>query len=186
MNRFWKFITLCLLLFISISLFSVKPVLRRFFPLGYHHVIAEEANQYDFDPFFLAALIQVESGFRPRVVSPKGATGLMQLMPGTAFWVADQLDMEITEDDLLNPTVNIRLGSYYINHLRAKFPTLVAALAAYNGGQGNVAQWLATNRWDGRLETIEDIPFYETRNYIRRVLSTWEFLQSIYDNRFEP
>jgi len=73
------------------------------------------------------------------------------------------------------------LGCWYLAYLRKQFPSFAAALAAYNGGQGNVRQWLSEQIWDGRYETVHNIPFGETRSYMRKVTYTWSIYKKIYD-----
>src|SRR5690606_38419303 len=107
----------------------------------------------------------------------------MQLMPDTAAWIAQQLELEYNEQDLLDPEINIMLGCWYINYLSMRFPSFTAALAAYNGGQGNVQSWLAEDKWDGSFESVSDIPFWETRSYLRKLSYTWDLYRRIYDNR---
>ncbi len=171
---------------IMISMFTSKPILRFMYPLHYQTIIHEQAAIYELDPFMIAAIIRVESGWRVDARSPKGATGLMQLMPETAVWIAGQLEIEFDVDtQLTDPEINIMLGAWYINHLRKQFPTFVAALAAYNGGQGNVRKWLDGDRWDGSLDNSEQIPFYETRAYVQKVTYIWNFYRHIYEYKWE-
>lgn len=97
--------------------------------------------------------------------------------------IAQQLELEYNEQDLLDPEINIMLGCWYINYLSKRFPSFTAALAAYNGGQGNVQSWLAEDKWDGSFESVSDIPFWETRSYLRKLSYTWDLYRRIYDNR---
>lgn len=158
--------------------------MQHFYPIHYQELITAEAEKYDLDPLLIAAIIHVESRWRADAISPKGATGLMQLMPTTGEWVGSRLQLEISEVDLINPETNIKLGSWYINYLQQQFPTIIAALAAYNGGQGNVRQWLADEVWDGSLTTVADIPFYETRSYVQKIDSTWDIYRKIYEDQW--
>ena len=84
---------------------------------------------------------------------------------------------------LYDPERNLTIGTWYLRHLSNVFDgNLVAALAAYNAGQSRVQQWLSEERWDGREETIGDIPFGETRTYVRRVLDTMDTYIWLYDD----
>src|SRR5690606_13294848 len=114
----------------------------------------------------------------------KGALGLMQVMPETGAWVARQLSWpEFHPDMLYDPERNLTIGTWYLRHLANTFDgNLVVALAAYNAGQTRVQQWLAEQRWDGREETLADIPFGETRRYVRRVLDTMDTYIWLYDH----
>lgn len=129
------------------------------------------------DPAVVLGLIRQESSFDPRTVSPAGARGLMQLMPGTAATVAHRIGARVTLAALVyDPDRNVQLGTAYLQELLDRYDgTLPLALAAYNAGPNRVDQWLAENG-DPRvgpvdmIDWIELIPFAETRNYVQRVL----------------
>jgi len=161
-----------------------KPALRLLFAIDYTEEIAAAAAAYGLDPLLVAAVVKVESGFNERARSPKGALGLMQVMPETGAWVARQLSWpEFHPDMLYDPERNLTIGTWYLRHLANTFDgNLVVALAAYNAGQTRVQQWLAEQRWDGREETLADIPFGETRRYVRRVLDTMDTYIWLYDH----
>lgn len=156
-------------LVILFLVFSAPTIVHRVLPLSFSELIVYYGDSSDVDPALIAAVIQVESSFRPEVVSTKGAVGLMQLMPETATWVAEQTGLTTTNLDLLKPETNIQLGVYYLKYLLDRFPTESAALAAYNGGPTNVRRWLEEGLWDGSSEKMGQIPFSETRVYVRKV-----------------
>lgn len=162
------------------------PVLRWAYPIRYADSIRAAAARYDLDPFLIAAVIRVESGFNPTARSPRGARGLMQLMPDTAGWIAEQKGIQGWDAEMLDrPAVNIDMGAWYLRSLFRQFgDDLHVVLAAYNGGRGNVQQWLAEKDWSGRREEIERIPFVETRRYVQRVIETYEGYRWVYRNRF--
>ncbi len=178
---FWVLVVLSLMVLLVNNL-SLETVLRRVYPLYYTTVIAEESEKNGIDPFLVAAVIHVESRWQSSAVSPKGAAGLMQLMPDTARWVAVQVRADYSPDALMDPAANILLGAWYLSYLLEIFPTLPAALAAYNAGQGNVRRWLADGRWDGSLKTVDCVPFRETRTYIRRVTHIRDFYTRLYNS----
>lgn len=181
LNRKLRVIVTIVILVVGICLVaSIKPIMQRIYPLYFRDVIFEQAQQYDLDPYLIAALIQVESKWNIEAVSSKGATGLMQLMPETAAWISEQSGIHYQIDDLKDPVLNIMLGCWYLNYLRNHFLSLTAALAAYNGGQGNVQKWLAEKQWDGTYAAISDIPFRETRIYMQKVAYTWSIYQKVY------
>jgi len=98
-------------------------------------LIREESQNYGLDPFLILAIIQVESEFFPRAVSPKGAMGLMQIMPETAEFIAGELGVSIDGiKSLYNPFINVRLGVYYLSMLIDRFKSVEWALHAYNAG----------------------------------------------------
>lgn len=161
-------------------LLGLRPFLQRCFPLRFTGLIYLHSGQTEIDPLLVAALIQVESGFRPEAVSSKGAVGLMQLMPETAFWLAEKLSLQITAGKLREPDVNLKLGTFYLKLLLEEFPTEQAALAAYNAGPNNVWRWLNQGLWDGSKQRIEQIPFGETRAYVLKVGSTKRLFRYLY------
>ena len=120
------------------------------------------ARNHDLDPALLAAVVYVESRFDPDVESPAGAIGLMQLLPDTAKGIALRTGGDrFVVADLRDPEINVRYGSWYLDHLRERYDGTRFVLAAYHAGQGNVDRW----REDGT-----GIPFPETRSYVAEVM----------------
>jgi soluble lytic murein transglycosylase len=153
-----------------VGLVFLPEILQEVIPLGYPELISLAEQRHGVDWALIAAVIQVESGFSPAAVSKKGAVGLMQIMPDTAAWVSARLGESVAQEDLVDPKVNIHLGTYYLRYLLDRFATEQAALAAYNGGPTNVSRWLEEGTWDGSHGDAHRIPFRETRSYVRRVL----------------
>jgi soluble lytic murein transglycosylase len=134
------------------------------------------------DPYLVAALIREESVYDPRAVSPVGAMGLMQIMPDTGRRIARTVGLaDFTIDQLFVPEVNLRLGVRYLEDLLDRFAGNTAyAVAAYNAGPEAVVRWIENNPPRSIEEFIEEIPFAETRWYVKRVLrSLWEY-QTLY------
>ncbi len=154
----------------------------RLFPLHYDDLIAAEARRNGLDPLLLAAVIRVESGFRPDALSSVGARGLMQVVPETGAWAARQMGWpDFHPERLFDPAVNIPIGAWYLASLRREFGgRLPAALAAYNGGRQNVRLWLDSGRWDGGAASVDAIPFPETRHFVRRVLLNYRVYRWLY------
>ncbi|HEY8530764.1 MAG TPA: lytic transglycosylase domain-containing protein [Limnochorda sp.] len=153
-----------------------RPVGRIFYPMPYREAVERWASEYGVDARLVAAVIRVESGFQPTARSSKGARGLMQIMPETGAWVAERLGLgPVKAEDLDEPELNLRLGTWYLAYqIRAFNGDLTLALAAYNGGGANVRRWLEEERWSGSVDDLHQIPFGETRLYVRRVLATYE------------
>jgi soluble lytic murein transglycosylase-like protein len=134
------------------------------------------AQGFRVEPALLYALARQESNFDPAAVSPAGARGLMQVMPSTAAYLAN--DPSLTGDGaqrLNNPGLSLELGQRYLHYLarsEAVGGDLIRLLAAYNAGPGNLAKWLPSVRHRGdALLFIEAIPFDETRSHVQRVLA---------------
>ena len=141
------------------------------FPLAYRDLVEERAWQTGLPEDWIYAVIRQESVFNPSVASPVGALGLMQLMPGTARDLAIELDMAVPgRAAILNPPLNIGLGSEYLARMRDRFGHAALATAAYNAGPQRVARWLPTQCTDADL-WIATIPYEETRGYVERVLA---------------
>jgi soluble lytic murein transglycosylase len=138
-------------------------------PLSHEDIIRQQAERFDLDPALIAAVINQESGFADET-SHAGARGLMQITPETADTIETLSGGQtFVYDDLSNPDLNIRYGTFYLRHLLDRFEgNEVAALAAYNGGPENVAGWGGTE-----LE-LGDIEFPETRDYVEDVLDDRE------------
>lgn len=143
-------------------------------PLRHDDIIRQQAEAKDLDPALIAAVIYQESRFRPRT-SSAGALGLMQLLPDTAHFIADRTGgTRFTTEDLATPQINIQYGAWYMRWLLDHFDeNEMTALAAYNAGIGNVERWLARSG-QSRLGDVDEIPFSETRHYVRNVLKARE------------
>ena len=135
--------------------------LRTRYPLRYEQIIRGHAANYRLDPALLAAVVYVESRFDPNARSDAGALGLMQLLPETAEGIALRTGgMRFVVADLGDPEINVRYGSWYLDHLRHRYGDMRMALAAYHAGQGNVDRW--------RRDRL-GIAFPETRGYVAEV-----------------
>ena len=135
--------------------------LRARYPLSYEASIRANAEERGLDPALLAAVVYVESRFDPNAHSEAGAIGLMQLLPETAEGIALRTGgSRFVIADLRDPDINIRYGSWYLDHLVDLYGSTDLALAAYHAGQGNVDRWLASGA---------GIAFPETRDYVAEV-----------------
>ena len=149
--------------------------MRKFvYPLQYDYLVRQYAYETKIDPALAASVILVESKFDERASSQPGAHGLMQVMPDTAQWIADEMGMtDYTPDKLSDVRTNIRLGTWYLAYLLKEYDgNQILALAAYNAGRGHVDSWVREYGWTKDFQEIEKIPFSETREYVRIVLLT--------------
>lgn len=177
------YISIFLLLFCLICYLLASSLSGRwFYPYHYRELIVKYATEYRLDPLLVAAVIHTESSFRKDAVSSEGASGLMQIMPSTAKWAAEMIGLpEFKPEMLFEPRYNIAIGAWYLADLLKQFEgNQVVALAAYNGGRGEVSRWLEQEIWDGRAETLKQVPFSETRNFVRRVLEAYRRYAEIY------
>lgn len=141
-------------------------------PLKDEAIIKVQAHEKRLDPALIAAVIYAETKFVPRQ-SSAGAEGLMQIMPSTAHFLAKLSGGEsFMTSDLGKPEINIAYGSYYLRYLLDHYKgDETYAVAAYNAGLTNVDSWLKAARASGHRLTLSEIPFPETRAYVRRVLA---------------
>jgi len=149
------------------------------YPFPYLTEIQKWSARYQLNPLLVTALIRQESRFQPKVKSPVGATGLMQLMPSTAKWIAPQINLDQKTLKLENPRENIMLGTWYLDYTHKQYGNnSLLAIASYNAGGGNVNKWLSTIPKTDPDEFVEEIPFEETRNYVRQVFGNyWNYLR---------
>jgi len=164
--RFLTLIAIAVLGVAATSAWVVKTepdaYMRVRYPLEFEHILRGHASNHTLDPALLAAVIYVESRFDPQAESAAGAVGLMQLLPDTAKGIALRTGGErFVVADLRDPEINVRYGSWYLDHLRDRYDDTRLMLAAYHAGQGNVDRWRA----DGA-----GIAFPETRSYVADVL----------------
>ncbi|MFY9264497.1 MAG: lytic transglycosylase domain-containing protein [Solirubrobacterales bacterium] len=141
-------------------------------PLRHDDIIRQQARDKKLEPALIAAVIYRESGFRPRE-SPAGAQGLMQILPATAKYIAGLSGgTEFETGDLATPQINIAYGSYYLAYLLDQYDgDEITALAAYNAGEGRVRHWLQeSGKSGGKISDADEIPFPETRKYVKDVL----------------
>ncbi|MDR0588384.1 MAG: lytic transglycosylase domain-containing protein [Burkholderiales bacterium] len=141
------------------------------FPKPFNEAFKTAAGRYGVDESLLYAVARQESRFVPHIFSSAGATGLMQLMPGTARWVAKQLSISsYNVSQLKDPGVNLSLGAFYLRYCLDEFGDSVAlAAGAYNAGPHRARRWQADFNTDGDI-WVETIPFDETRDYVKKVM----------------
>jgi soluble lytic murein transglycosylase len=144
------------------------------YPLGYWELVKEQSTRYTLDPYLVVALIREESAFGERVVSRAGAVGLMQLLPRTADQIVNAAGGTGGSASLESPAANIKLGTRYLATMLEEFKgNWTLALAAYNAGPHHVRRWLETRGYRSDDEFIEEIPFLETQQYVKRVLGSY-------------
>ena len=154
---------------------------KRDFPLVYPELVKRCADEYELDPYLIEAIINVESSVRPDAVSGAGAAGLMQIMPDTGEWIAGKLKLE--EYDLTYPETNISIGCWYLKFLNGRFDDSACVIAAYNAGHNAVKKWL-DGEYSSDGTTLDEIPYPETRDYVKKVQRAYEKYKQIYPEGF--
>lgn len=165
-------------------LFSAKSIAKRNFPLYYKEYILKYSNENNLDPYLVAAVIRTESNFNSDALSRKDAKGLMQIMDDTAEWIAQKMkDKDFKTEDIFDAETNIKFGCWYLSNLRKEFgENSELILAAYNGGRGNVKNWLNNKKYSKDGKSLQYIPFKETDRYIKKVRVTYNVYKYLYPN----
>jgi soluble lytic murein transglycosylase len=158
-----------------------QEILTVIFPVDHWDLIRRHAAAHKLDPYLMAALIAQESTFQADVRSSANAWGLMQIIPSTGRRYARRLGIRpFSTARLTEPELNVRIGMTYFTELLRQFGDPAPALAAYNAGESRVARWLTERPGIDRDEFIDDIPFPETQNYVKRILGTAEDYRLLY------
>lgn len=158
-----------------------KDILQVIFPLDFWPLLQKYAAQRRLDPYVVAALVAQESNFDPFVVSHANAWGLMQVLPSTGRSLARKLGVRpFSTKRLTEAEINVRLGTQFFADSIRKFGGVHFALAAYNAGDSRVAAWQRERPGMPQDEFIDDIPFPETQNYVKRILGTAEDYRYLY------
>ncbi len=184
--RWWrKIFSLILLGVILIVLINSSWFLKVFYPYPHRELVTTYSQQYNVDPYLVLAVIRKESRFYTQAHSRVGAQGLMQIMPETGMWIAQQMKLEgFSEGKLFEPQYNIPMGIWYLAYLDKTFNgDLPKMLAAYNAGEHKVRKWLNDRTWSGSLQDTDQIPYEETKNYVEQVLFDYHVYKRIYRER---
>ena len=157
------------------------------YPMPFAADITQAANAVGLEPALVFGLIRQETRFMPQLKSSVGAAGLMQVMPATGRWVAKKIGMDWRNPEMISdPLVNLRLGTSYLKLVLDDLGGSQAmAAAAYNAGPGRPRRW----REGPQLETAiwaENIPFNETRDYVKKVLSNAAVYSALIDSQKPP
>jgi soluble lytic murein transglycosylase len=154
---------------------------RVIFPMQYWDLIQKYAVGRGLDPHVMAALITQESTFQADVKSGANAWGLMQILPSTGRSYAPKAGVRPWRvSKLTNPDVNIRIGMAYFADLVKQYDGIVGALVAYNAGGSRYRRWVQEYPGADRDEFIDNIPFFETQNYLKRILGTADDFRALY------
>ena len=152
-----------------------------FYPLGWRDTLTAAAGRASVDPFLVAAVVREESSFYPLARSRVGARGLMQLMPDTGRAVAQARQIPFPDVEVLDqPATNLEIGTIFFGGLLREFGDARLAAAAYNAGPTRVREWWTTRKTDDLEVWVEQIPYNETRAFVKRVMLSWQEYQRVY------
>ena len=153
----------------------------------YQQDIITYSEKNKIDPFLVAAIIKNESDFNPKAVSKVGAVGLMQIMPDTGRWIAEQMGLKPYEDaDLYKTQTNIRMGCWYVSELDHEFKhNLTLVMIAYNAGRGKTHEWMEKHGWTYDFNTPQTIPYPDTREYVIKVLHDRDRYYQLYKEKLQ-
>ena len=174
------FSVLSLSICVIILSFCIGAFNAYFYPLCYKEQIEICSKDYGVKGALVASIANVESNFKEKALSNKGAVGVMQLMPATAEWLAGKIGIDYDKEMLLNGEYNIKLGAYYLSYLIDYFQNEKLGVCAYNAGQGNVSAWLKNKEYSKDGKYLDKIPFEETKNYIIKVYKNYKYYKNQY------
>ena len=180
---------LCVVLFILlVPLKLPERIMKLIYPIKYENFVEVYAKENNLDKYLVYAVIKAESNFNDRALSKMGTKGLMQLMDDTALDIIKKTendDKVLSEDNwnekLFEPQFNIKLGTKYLALLIEKYKNTELALIAYNAGSGNVDKWIEQGILKEDGSNIENVPFKETNNYVRKILNNYDTYKDLYE-----
>ena len=151
------------------------------YPICFEDIIREYALKYEVDPLLVMAMIREESRFNSWNESVAGARGLMQIIFSTAEWIAQKINIiDFNDEMLFSPKVNINLGSWYIHYLKEKFSNdYILMISGYNAGPGITDQWLERYDQSDLDNFVENIPYAETREHIKKVMKSYQMYKKL-------
>ena len=168
---------------ILIILFKDK-LLKIMYPKTYSEIVSTYAEEYNVEENLIYAVIKAESNFDSNAVSNREAIGLMQIVEETAIDVAKQnqidVDTENITEELMDIDNNINIGTKYLSTLLTQYGNMEIALAAYNAGIGTVNNWIEKQVIQADGSDIENIPYKETNNYVRKILRDYRVYNELY------
>ena len=176
-------IVCALIIILLVALRVPEKVLKMIYPIKYENFVELYAKEYNVDKYLIYAIIKAESNFDESAVSSKGAKGLMQLMDSTANDILKKEDIYNADEDLnlLEPQVNINLGTKYLSVLINKYSSIELALVAYNAGSGNTDNWIKQGILKDDGSDVENVPYKETNNYVRKILRDYDIYKNLYN-----
>ncbi|EEB36995.1 transglycosylase SLT domain protein [Anaerococcus hydrogenalis DSM 7454] len=172
-------ISIVMAIIISFSIVAYQTSRQK---IAYQDEIKKYSEKYNMDPLLIASIIKVESDYDNEAHSNQNAKGLMQLLDTSAKHSAELIGEEYYPDKLKDVDYNLNLGVGYFNYLYKYYNDVDLALAAYNGGIGNVDKWIQEKKIDKHDPDPTKIPVEETRQYVIKINSNYDLMKVFYDN----
>ena len=175
---------ICITLLIIVILIIIinasrEQMIKLTYKKEYSEFVSKYSQEYEVEEELIYAIIKTESNFDANAKSTKEAQGLMQLMYSTAEEIANKINIELNEENILEPEININIGTKYISMLIEKYNCIELALAAYNAGSGNVDKWVDNGTIISDGSNIENIPYKETNMYVRKVMRDYNIYMQL-------
>lgn len=179
-----KLIVIVFIILVLCVLFKFQnEFLKVIYPKKFEEYVSKYALEYEVEENLIYAVIKAESNFDEDAISNKEAKGLMQLMNPTANEVAKKINIQITDENIQEPEYNIMLGTKYLSMMITKYGNIELALTAYNAGSGTVDKWISDGTLKEDGSNIENIPYKETNNYVRKILRDYKIYNEIWNAR---
>lgn len=176
-------VAIILIIFVFLIVFQNK-ILKIIYPKKYEEIVKIYSKEYNVEENLIFAVIKAESNFNKKAISNKKAIGLMQIMDETAKDVVRKYKIEIDinniEEELSKVNNNINIGTKYLSILLEKYKNKKIAVAAYNAGIGTVDNWIEKGIIKADGTDIENIPYKETNNYVRKILRDYKIYCNLY------
>lgn len=165
----------------SVVFFGYSFIMQLMYPVKYEKEIRFASQKYMVEPYIIASMINVESSYNRYAISSKGAVGLMQILPSTALWLSEQMEIENFEEGLLTDVqTNILMGTYYLKYLMTKFQNLTVVFCSYNAGETTVRSWLGDQKYSIDGISLIKIPYLETQNHVEKLERNLKVYQYIF------
>ena len=173
-----------LLIIFGVLIFFRNDILKIFYPDKFLELIKRYSDEYDIDENLVLAVIKAESNFKEEAKSDKQAKGLMQIMNTTAKDVVNleglDIDVNNIEEEIIISQNNINIGVAYLSMLFKKYENIELVIASYNAGIGTIDNWIEKGIIKADGSDIENIPYKETDNYVRKVMKNYEIYKKLY------
>ncbi len=187
MTKSRRYLVLLFFLIALTGIFAVPGLVRKLkkisYPMKYYQTVEHYAEEYEMDPMMIYAVIRTESGFDEKAQSDVGARGLMQITEETFAWIKLKIasDEPLEFDDLWDPEVNIRFGSYYLDCCLERYAgDLATACAGYHSGWGTVDRLLEDPAYAATEKTLAEFPYPQMARYVQKVSDAYQEYVQLY------